>query len=69
MLKDKVGMEIYNPRLMVVIGRSSEFRDEIERASLRADNPDIEIATYDDILNFAKNRTVFIEGHKGKRAT
>lgn len=61
MLTSKLGMEIYNPRLMVIIGRTSEFRDSVERARLRADNPDVEIVTYDDILRFAQARMVFIE--------
>lgn len=61
-LKAKIGMEVYNPRLMVVIGRSSEFRDEVDRAILRSGNPDVEIVTYDDMLRHARHRMVFIEG-------
>lgn len=60
LLASKIGMEIYHPRLMVIIGRSSVFRDEIERATLRADNPDIEFATYDDILRYARDRMVIV---------
>jgi len=55
-LKTAVGMEIYEPQLVVVIGAAREFRDEFERQRLSADNPDIEIATYDDILTFARRR-------------
>jgi len=62
MLKSKVGMEIYSPRLMVVIGRSSDFQDEIERATLRADNPDIDVITYDDIARHARDRMVIVKG-------
>ncbi len=57
-LKMRVGMEIYEPRLIAVIGRTSQFQDEVERQQLSADNPDIEIATYDDVLAFAERRMV-----------
>lgn len=59
-LRRKVGMEVYRPRLMVVIGRASEFRDEIERQKLRARASDIEVATYDDILRYAKERSFLL---------
>jgi len=61
MLMDKVGMEIYRPRLMVVIGRASEFSDAFERQQLSADNPDIEIVTYDDIARHARDRMYTIQ--------
>lgn len=61
-IKSLVGMEIYRPRLMVIIGRVSEFQDEIERQKLRDRNKDIEIVTYDDILRYAQQRRVIIEG-------
>jgi len=64
MLKDRVRMEIYNPRLIVVIGRTAEFRDEIDRAILRSDNPDVEIVTYDDIAEYARDRMVFVEAKR-----
>jgi len=60
-LKSIVGMEVYRPRLMVVIGRASEFQDEIERQRLRDRMPDIEVVTYDDILRFAKQRMILLE--------
>lgn len=62
MLRSIVGMEMYEPRLIVIIGRASEFRSEIERAALRADNPEMEVATYDDLLRFAKDRQAVIHG-------
>jgi len=42
-LKDRVGMEIYRPRLMTIIGRASEFADGLERQRLRDQLKDIEI--------------------------
>jgi Shedu protein SduA, C-terminal len=61
-LVGKVGMEIYEPELIVVVGRSSEFRDEFDRQRLKADNPDIEVVTYEDILAYAKRRRITIQG-------
>lgn len=49
-LMSNVGFEIYEPRLAVIVGRSSEFQDEFDRQRLAADNPDIEVVTYDDLL-------------------
>lgn len=60
-LKSVIGMEIYQPRLIVIIGRSFEFKDSLERQTLRADNPEIEVVTYDDIMSIAKKRRVIIE--------
>ena len=57
----KVGMEIYEPKLIVVIGRSTDFEDEFDRQQLSADNPDIEVVTYDDILTYANRRRLIIE--------
>lgn len=61
-LKQSVGMEIYRPQLAVIIGRSSEFFDEVDRARLSSDNPDIEVVTYDDIVTFASRRRLVITG-------
>jgi hypothetical protein len=61
-LKQRLGMEIYEPHMVVIIGRSSEFKDEFDRQLLIADNPDIEVVTYDDILTFAKRRSLIIQG-------
>lgn len=60
-LKDKLGMEVYEPHLAVVIGRSSEFSDAFERQQLAADNRDIEIVTYDDMLSFAERRRLILK--------
>ncbi len=55
-VKDKLGMSVFRPQLAVIIGRSSEFRDELDRQRLRSAHPDIEVVTYDDILKFCKRR-------------
>jgi hypothetical protein len=60
-LKDVVGMEIYEPKLIVVIRRASDFHNEFERQQLAADNHDLEGVTYDDLMTFAQYRRVFVE--------
>jgi hypothetical protein len=59
-LKKIVGMEIYEPHLAVIIGRTSEFRDEMDRQLLVSENKDIEVVTYDDILTHAERRKLII---------
>ena len=55
-LRNVVGMEIYEPRLSVIIGRTSQFEDAFDRQRLSADTSDIEVVTYDDILTYARRR-------------
>jgi hypothetical protein len=61
-LRASVGMSIYEPQLTVIIGRASEFSDEIDRQKLRARSPEIEVVTYDDILVYARRRQIVISG-------
>jgi len=60
-LAERVGMEIYEPHLIAIIGRASEFQDEFD-ASASGRQPDIEVVTYDDIVTYARRRRVVIEG-------
>jgi hypothetical protein len=53
-------MEVYEPRLAVIIGRSADFRCGIERQKLMARNPDVEIVTHDDMLSYARDRLIMI---------
>lgn len=53
-LAQLLGLEIYEPLLAVIIGRSGAFDSDAERQTLRADNPDVEIATWDDILTYGR---------------
>ncbi|HIJ74410.1 MAG TPA: DUF4263 domain-containing protein [Candidatus Hydrogenedentes bacterium] len=62
LLKQSVKMEIYEPHMMVIIGRSSDFQDEFDRQRLMSRTPDIQIVTYDDILTQARRRMAIIEG-------
>jgi hypothetical protein len=56
----KMSMEIFRPRLAVVIGRSADFRCAIDRQKLAASTPDIDVVTYDDIVNCARRRMISI---------
>lgn len=55
-----IGFEIYEPRLAVIIGRSSEFEDSFDRQRLAAGNPEIEVVTYDDLITYARQRRVLL---------
>lgn len=60
-LKKLVGMEVYKPHLVVIVGRSSEFRDALDRQHLTDYYRDLEIITYDDLLTSARRRTMFLK--------
>jgi hypothetical protein len=52
-LKSEDGLDVLKPRAKIVIGRSSQFRDDKERAALKTLNDslhNIEIITYDEII-------------------
>jgi hypothetical protein len=57
-----VGMEIYEPRLGVVIGRSREFHSPYDRQKLSSGYPDLDVVTYDDIVEIAKRRRALMQG-------
>jgi len=54
-------MEIFRPRLGVIIGRSDSFR-EFDRQKLASGTADIEIAPYDDIVRHAQRRLALLRG-------
>ena len=62
-LAAKVKMEIFRPRLAVVVGRSADFECGIDRQKLAARTDDIEVCTYDDMVAYAKRRMVLIGSH------
>lgn len=56
-LKSEDGLDVLKPRAKIVIGRSSQFRDEKEKNALRTLNDtlhNIEVITYDEIVARAK---------------
>jgi hypothetical protein len=60
-LKERFGIEIYKPRIAVLIGRRSEFKSEFERQLLVSRNADFEVCTYDDIVTFAERRLLLVK--------
>ena len=68
LIKEAMGLELYRPRMMVIIGRASDFRPGIERARLEDHNRDIEVVTYDDILRYAKQRRAIIDSPATRQA-
>lgn len=66
-LQDAFGMQVYRPRIGVIIGRRNDFASELERQRIIADNPEVELATYDDVLEYAKRRLLLVQqAAKGK---
>lgn len=61
-LSKQVGMEIYEPHMAVLIGRSREFLGAHDRQRLSDDIRPVEVTTYDDLLTFARRRRIVIEG-------
>ena len=59
-LLSAVNMPIYEPKLIVVIGRSDNFFDSFNRQQLSSDMNDIDVYTFDDILNLAKERILLM---------
>jgi len=60
-LKERLGMEIFRPRLGVVIGSNQDFRDELEKQKLVSRYSDLEVLTYDDVVNQSKSRLLLIQ--------
>jgi hypothetical protein len=60
-LKERLGMEIYRPRLGVIIGTSQDFRSVVERQKIASRYPDIEVVTYDDIVKHAQRRLLLVK--------
>jgi len=56
----RVNMEVFRPRLAVVMGRSADFRCAIDRQKLAARTSDIDVVTYDDVVACARRRMVSV---------
>lgn len=52
--RSRFGCDLYLPRIAVIIGRSSSFIDEYERRKIESRHPDIDLITYDDVYQRAK---------------
>jgi len=61
-LKERLGMEIYRPRMGVIIGTSQDFRSAVQRQKIVSRYPEIKVVTYDDIIKHAQRRLLLIKG-------
>ncbi|HKC62526.1 MAG TPA: Shedu anti-phage system protein SduA domain-containing protein, partial [Pyrinomonadaceae bacterium] len=50
----KYGVNAYRPKIVVIIGRSQDFYNEIERKRIADEYSHLEVITYDEILNRAR---------------
>jgi len=58
----KYGLDAYKPKMILVIGRSHDFKEDIKRRELNQLLPnDLEMWTYDDLLHRAKRFSKFIK--------
>ncbi len=60
-VKERFGIEIYRPRLAVVIGSTDQFTSAYQRQKVQSRYPDVEIATYDDIIRDAQRRLSIVK--------
>ena len=59
----KLSTKVYRPKMVLIAGRSSAFEDEVERIRLlSAQDPNLTLWTYDDVLRRAKTYRQFAEG-------
>ena len=61
-LKGKVGMEVYRPRIGVIIGTNEDFQSAFQRQKIVSRHSDVEIVTYDDIVQYAQRRLLLVKG-------
>ena len=59
-LKKRFGLEVYRPRLAVVIGRTCDFETAFERQALTDQSTGVKIVTYDDVATLARRRLTMV---------
>lgn len=57
----KYGLLAYRPKIVVIIGRSRDFHCEIERMTILDEYKNIQVMTYDDILERAKRMSIILK--------
>jgi hypothetical protein len=62
------GLTVYKPSATLIIGRSMEFQDALERRKLLSRYSNCSIITYDDLMDVAKQRSLWIGKslHRGR---
>jgi hypothetical protein len=58
-VEDKYGFRCFKPRQVVIIGRDPREFSEAQREAARSAYPDLEIVTYDKLLDAARSRLLF----------
>jgi hypothetical protein len=56
--RQRHGLEVYYPRLTLIIGRDRAFGTYLERQRLSP--PEVRLLTYDDVLRVAKHRALVL---------
>ena len=56
--KKEYGLEPFRPEIVVVMGRSSEFRSREERHEIEEQLSPTRLLTYDDLIAYAKSRVI-----------
>ena len=64
-VQEKYGLEVYWPRLTLIIGRDKAFGNYRERQ--RHAPPEVRLLTYDDLLRFARHRSLLLPFGKGTK--
>ena len=54
-IEDKYGIKCYNPKLVVIIGQNPRKFDEAQDRRALTAYPNLEIVTYDALLNASRN--------------
>ena len=56
------GLKIYEPRLILIIGRSTVFERPEDRKDILLLPSEVSVYTYDDLLTLARERMFIVEG-------
>lgn len=56
----KYGLEAFRPELVVVIGRSSQFRSHSERLEVEEQMRGVRLLTYDDLIAYGRSRSLVL---------
>lgn len=59
-VKDRFGLEIYRPRLAMIIGRTIGEQSEFQQQKVRSRISDVDVVTYDEVIERARRRLALI---------
>jgi hypothetical protein len=58
---NRYGFRAYRPKIMVIMGRSRDFYNEIERTQILDEYKHVQVMTYDDILERARRHQLLLK--------